>query len=291
MTERILHEDGIELATEAFGNPAHPPVLLIMGVMASMLWWPDEFCRRLAAQGRYVIRYDNRDTGRSTTYEPGNPTYTFDDLADDAIRVLDGYGLPRAHLVAISMGGMIGQLATLMHPDRVITLTAISTSPFDDERHQPTEPSPSEPEQEASVAGPDFGDRDQVIASMVEDLRRLAGTKHPFDEAGLARLVGRDFDRARNYSSRINHTQLTGGEAWHGRLRELRAPLLVVHGTADPVFSVDHGIALAQAVGGAPVVQIDGMGHDLPEGDWDEIIDAIVTHTGASETDHDEHRA
>src|SRR5262245_36076186 len=94
---KTIRVAGIEMATEAFGDPGHPPILLIMGMMASMLWWPDEFCRQLAGNGRYAVRYDNRDTGLSTTWEPGKPGYTFDDMADDAVRVLDGYGLAAAH--------------------------------------------------------------------------------------------------------------------------------------------------------------------------------------------------
>ena len=125
----MIRADGIELATEALGDPAHPPVLLIMSVMASMLWWPDEFCERLANRGRRVVRYDNRDTGRSTTYEAGKPAYTLDDMADDAVRVLDGYGFSAAHLVGMSLGGMIAQLAALKHPARVASLTAIGASP------------------------------------------------------------------------------------------------------------------------------------------------------------------
>ena len=286
MNVQIVHRDGIELATEAVGRPDHPPVLLIMGRMASMLWWPDEFYRRLAARGRFVIRYDNRDTGRSTTYQPGKPGYSVDDLADDTMRVLDGYGLARAHLVGMSMGGMIGQLATLKYPDRVTTLTVISSSPLDDEQHQPLALDQSEPEQEAPALGPDCTDREQAVTFMVEDSRGLAGTKHPFDEAGLRALVARDFERARHYANIFNHTLLTGGESWRGRLGEMRSPLLVIHGTADPVFEIGHGIALAQAVGGAPVVQIDGMGHELHEGDWDEIIEAIIAHTGSNQPDH-----
>ena len=94
-----------------------------------MLWWPEDFCKRIAAEGRYVIRYDNRDTGRSTTYKPGKPPYTFDDMANDAIRVLDGYGIAKAHIVGMSLGGMIGQLAALKYPSRVSSITAISTTP------------------------------------------------------------------------------------------------------------------------------------------------------------------
>ena len=131
MSERTIEAGEIELATQRFGDPARPPVLLIMGGMASMLWWPQEFCERLASHGRHVIRYDQRDTGRSTKYPPGEAPYTLDDLADDAIGVLDGYKISAAHVVGMSLGGMIGQIAALKHPSRVLSLTAISSSPVE----------------------------------------------------------------------------------------------------------------------------------------------------------------
>ena len=130
MSERMIRGDGIELATQSFGDPARPTVLLIMGGMASMLWWPQEFCERLASRGRHVSRYDQRDTGLSTNYPPGGAPYGLEDLVDDAIRVLDGYAIPAAHIVGMSLGGMIGQIAALEHPSRVLSLTAISSSPI-----------------------------------------------------------------------------------------------------------------------------------------------------------------
>src|SRR5688572_24610709 len=128
MTERMVTTNGVELATEAFGDPAHAPLLLIMGGMASMLWWPDEFCARLAAHGRYVIRYDHRDTGRSTRYPPGKAPYALDDFVKDAIGVLDGYGIASTHIVGMSLGGMIGQLAAVGYPSRVRSLSTISST-------------------------------------------------------------------------------------------------------------------------------------------------------------------
>jgi pimeloyl-ACP methyl ester carboxylesterase len=285
MDERMIRADGVELCAEAFGNPADPPVLLIMGLMASMLWWPEELCHRLAGHQRYVIRYDNRDTGRSTTYPPGEPGYTLDDMADDAARILDGYGIPRAHLVGASLGGMIGQLVALKHPARVASFTAISSSPFDSDIHGG--PDRGGEAEQTNAAGPDLTDREQTIAFMVEGSRRLAGSAFPFDEDGIRRLVERDFDRARNYQSSLNHMLLTGGEAWRGRLREIRAPLLVIHGTEDPLFPPSEGAKLAAAVGNTPVIQIAGMGHDLPEPAWDPIIAAIVDHTDRARVDGD----
>src|SRR3954469_18621716 len=129
MTERTIDADGALLCAEAFGDPADPPVLLVMGIGGSMLWWDDDFCAALAAGGRFAIRYDHRDTGRSSSDPPGRPTYTGDDLVADAARVLDGYGIARAHVVGLSMGGALAQLVALDFADRVASLVLMSTSP------------------------------------------------------------------------------------------------------------------------------------------------------------------
>lgn len=120
MSEQIIKMDGIAICTESFGKQTDPPILLIMGATASMICWEDEFCQRLADNGRYVIRYDNRDVGRSVTYAPGKPEYTLEDLADDGVGVLDAFGIERAHIVGMSMGGMLAQIIALRHPERVL---------------------------------------------------------------------------------------------------------------------------------------------------------------------------
>src|SRR4051794_21135043 len=129
MTERIVEANGVELCTEAFGDPAHPPILLVMGMGASMLWWEAGFCRLLADGGTFVIRYDHRDTGRSVTYEAGRPGYSGADLVADALGVLDAYEIPVAHLVGVSAGAAFAQLLALDHPDRVSSLVLVSSSP------------------------------------------------------------------------------------------------------------------------------------------------------------------
>jgi len=280
MNERLIRAGGVELAAQAFGDPERPPVLLIMGAMASMLWWPDGFCERLANRGRYVVRYDNRDTGHSTTCPPGEPAYTGDDMADDAMRVLDGFGLSSAHLVGMSAGGMTAQLAALRHPARVASLTVISASPLGEDTSGLPGPSAAYGRHAAAFGRVDWTDRAQVIRFMVTDSRMLAGTAHPFDEARVRLRIERDFDRARNFASATNHLRVGGGEAWEGRLSELRAPLLVIHGTADPLFPIEHGIALAEKIAGATLVRLEGGGHELHEAHWDTIITAIVAHTG-----------
>ncbi|MER8463219.1 alpha/beta hydrolase [Mesorhizobium sp. M1396] len=270
------------IMSEAFGDPANPPLLLIMGAMASMLWWPEALCRKLADSGLFVIRYDNRDTGRSTKYRPGEPPYTFDDMADDAMRVLDDHGIGKAHVAGMSMGGMIAQLVALKHPSRVASLTVISSSPIGiDTSHLP-QTSDAYAEHSAEGAKVDWSDRDQVIDFIVRDARAIASTAHPFDEARMRAFVEQDYDRSGGFLSATNHFMLRGGDAWKGRLHEMTAPLLVIHGTADPIFPVEHGEALAKAVAGAKIIRIEGGGHELHPDDWTKISAAIVAHTQAA---------
>ena len=282
MTERMIRTEGAELATQTYGELADPPLLLIMGGMASMLWWPDAFCAALAERGRFVIRYDNRDTGRATKYPVGEPGYTFDDMIEDAMRVLDAHGIRAAHLVGMSLGGMIGQVAALKHPSRVLTLTAISSSPVGVDTARLPSFSKDVMEHMDAAEGLDWSGRDQVIAYMVEDSRVLAGKPRSFDEQRVRAFIARDYDRSGGYlNAATNHATLSVGDSWKGRLREIKAPVLVIHGTADPIYPPQHGAALADAVAGATFVPLDGGGHELHEADWDTIIAAIVRHTGA----------
>ena len=278
MSERIIHTQGLDIATEAFGDPAHPPVLLIMGGGASMLWWPEPFCAQLAGHRRYVIRYDQREFGRSTPYDPGGRPFSYDDLVDDTMRILDGYDLPAAHLVGMSFGGMIGQMAALEHPVRVRSLTAISSSPVGIDTSRL--PAMSEAyEQHLSTADTvAWSDRDQAIAYMVQEARLVAGTAHPVHEAEVRALVARDYDRSGGYPSASNFNW-QGGEQWQGRLPELQPPLLVIHGTADPVYPIEHGEEFLKVVAGARLVCIPGGGHELHPNDWATMIDAIAEHT------------
>ena len=279
MNERMIRVGGLELAAESFGDASRPPILLIMGGMASMLWWPDALCEELASHGRYVIRYDNRDTGHSTKYPPGKPGYTFEDMVDDVFRVLDGYAIPGAHVVGMSLGAMIGQVAALRHPSRVLSLTAISSSPVGtDTSHLPQFSDAFMARMEAAEEV-DWSDRSQAIACMVEDSCVLAGTAFPFEEAEVRAFIERDHDRAGGYLSATNHGSLEIGDAWRGRLHEMRPPLLVIHGTADPVYPIEHGAELAAAVAGASFVALEGGGHELHPAHWDTIVTAIVTHT------------
>jgi pimeloyl-ACP methyl ester carboxylesterase len=283
MTERMIRTNGAEIATEAFGDPRQPGLLLIMGGMASMLWWPDEFCGRLAGHDRYVVRYDHRDTGHSTKYPPGDAPYTLDDFAKDAIGVLDEYGIASAHIVGMSLGGMIGQIAAVGYPTRVLSLTVISSTPVGaDNSRLPPSDAAWFAHQATTGEKVDWSDRTQVIDFMVDDSRMTASAAHPFDEARLRQLIERDYDRAGGYLNATNHGALMGEVSRRRPLPEIRVPLLVIHGTADPVFPIEHGIALCQAVPGSKLTRIEGGGHELHPGDWDTIIGAVVEHTGVA---------
>ena len=277
-SKNVVGGNGVTIATGTFGDPLAPPVLLIMGAMASMMWWPDEFCRKLAASGRYVIRYDNRDTGLSTKYAPGNPPYSMEDMAGDAVAVLDAYGIASAHLVGMSLGGMIAQILALSAPERVSSLTLVSTTPMGLELEFPPI-SADYMEHVAAAESVDWSDRTQVIDFMTKDARMVASTAHPHDANRIRAFIERDHDRSGGPLSATNHFMLQGGETVKGKLKSLEAPLLVIHGTTDPIFSVEHGMAIAEVVAGSEYLPIAGGGHELHRADWGIIIPAIVRHT------------
>jgi pimeloyl-ACP methyl ester carboxylesterase len=249
-------------------------VLLIMGQMASMLWWPDGFCERLAAAGRFVLRYDHRDTGRSTAYPPGRAGYSGDDLVADAAAVLDGHGLARAHVVGFSAGGALAQILALARPERVSTLTVISSSPVRGPAGLPG-PDPAYLRHAAGGAEVDWSDRAAVTDSIVSEARALAGDR-PFDEEETRAFVARDLARTTNPASLPNHMLVPEAALPSGTLA---APLLVIHGTADPLFPPAHGEALAGTKVPGTFVPVRGGGHALHEQDWPLIVDAIVRHT------------
>ncbi len=278
MAQRMIQANGVALCAEAFGDPRDPPILLIMGIGASMLWWEAGFCRMLADGGRFVIRYDHRDTGRSVTYEPGRPEYTGGDLVADAAGVLDTYERAAGHVVGVSAGGAFAQLLALDAPDRVRSLTLISTSPA-----MPVKRALPHPSEEfgrfVSTARVDWSDAASVIEYLVEYARLLAGDERPFDEDAARDLVRRDIERARDFAALQNHDLISDDGHERGPLSSIVVPTLVVHGTADPMFPAGHGEALAEAILGARLLRLDGAGHGLDRHDWDIVAGAILEHT------------
>ena len=260
-----------ELQVQCIGDAHQPCQLLVMGAQASMLWWPRAFCERLAQRGRYVVRFDMRDTGLSTKWPPGAPTYTGEDLADDLVAILDALGVARAHLAGVSQGGMISQIAALKHPTRFASLAVISATPLSDEKLPP--PTPAFGALAKRGEQIDWTCRGQVVPYLVEFQRLLLGDD--FDEAATRQLVGDDFDRSGGLAHANNHYLIEGGEAWKGLLGTLRLPVVAMNGNKDPVFSPAHGQAIARAVPGARFVALPG-GHGLDPVAWDAIIDELM---------------
>jgi pimeloyl-ACP methyl ester carboxylesterase len=275
--------NGIEIEYETFGDAGAQPLLLIMGLGAQMLSWDEEFCTRLAARGFHVIRYDNRDCGLSTKLESAGlpdvmaalsgdpqPAYTLDDLADDAVGLLDALGIDKAHIVGASMGGFIAQLVAINHPDRVLSLTSIMSGPGG------TDTVPPQPEGAAVLMTVPPPTREEQIAHGLWIRRVLHGPGDPFDETAETARVERAYDRS--YYPAGTGRQLVAILAAHSRtekLRQVKRPTLVVHGLDDVLVPVENGRRVAAAVPGARLIEFEGMGHNLPERVWPPVLDAI----------------
>lgn len=279
-----MSANGVDLCVQTFGEPADPPILLIGGAESSMDWWEDELCELLAAGRRFVIRYDQRDTGQSITYLPGAPEYDGTDLTADAVGVLDALGIERAHIVGISSGGGVGQELALVHADRVATLTLLSTSPVGPGPADRPELPPMSEELASRFAEPapepDWSDRGAVIGYIIEGLRPFAGSL-PVDEGRQRALVERVVDRTINIESSMkNHWLLEEGEPVGKPVSDITASTLVLHGTEDPLFPYEHGEALAREIPGARLIPLEGAGHEFPPRLlWNQVVAAILEHT------------
>jgi pimeloyl-ACP methyl ester carboxylesterase len=274
-----VHVNGVDLCVETFGSPTDPAILLIMGAGASMDWWQDDFCARLAAGPRYVIRYDHRDTGQSTSYPPGEPGYTGDDLVADAAALIAILGVGRAHVVGQSAGGALAQVLALDHRERVASLTLVATSPAGSDPDLP--PMIDEASAAfAAIAEPDWPDRAAVIEYLTEQWRASASRSRPFDAEGTRALSARVVERTANMESSMkNFYAAQGTDRWRERLGQLDVPTLIVHGTEDPLFPLGHGEALAREIPGAELLTLEGAGHELARRDWDVVVPAILAHT------------
>jgi len=291
--ERMVRANGVDLRTQAFGDPSDPALLLIMGAIASMRRWPDDFCIRLAEAGRFVIRYDNRDTGRSTVFPVGAPGYSIRDLADDAVGVLDAYGIGSAHVAGWSMGGMITQNIAIHHPNRIRSAFLFGTSPDGSAAGSAASGAgadsgalspPPQPVLEwfAVLAGVDWTDEAQAIEAWVrEDLVLLGPGDTPAPDLVRANvtIIVRE---ARNIlSHRKNHSIVVATSYWRDQLKDIRTPTLVMHGSHDYCLPLDHAKALATEIPGAKLIVVEGMGHVLSPTSryWNVFADALIAHT------------
>ena len=292
-----VQANGIQIEYDTIGDPACPPLLLIMGLGGQLIHWDEDFCRQLAARDLFVIRFDNRDTGLSTRFEAaGLPDmaalldarlqvqsiqapYGLDDMAEDAAKLLETLDIEKAHICGSSMGGMIAQLLALRHPQRLLSLTSIYSTTGNPDLPQ------SQPAAMEALLTPQPVERQAYIDFNVTTMKAIAGTGFPFDEQFIRRVSARAYDRA-FYPSGVGR-QMMAVIAQQDRtaaLGSVTVPTLVVHGTADPLVPAAHGQATADAIPGAQLLLVEGMGHDLPhiKGPWPQVIDAVAEHTKAA---------
>jgi pimeloyl-ACP methyl ester carboxylesterase len=285
MPESTARVGDVELAYETFGNPSDPAMLLVMGLGTQMLGWHEEFCQALADRGFHVIRYDNRDIGRSTKLSSHAPptvrqlvrrdkraaAYTLADMADDGMGLLDALGIGPAHVVGASMGGMIAQTMAFRHPDRVLSLVSIMSNTGSRWTGQPALATYRLLLKRAPR------DREGFIAHTANVFTRIGSTAFPHDAAELRRRAGMAYDRGHDPAG--SGRQLAAIIAAPNRtvdLGRISVPTLVIHGTADKLVSPSGGRATARAIPGARLLMIEGMGHDLPRAAWPRMIDAIA---------------
>lgn len=282
---------GITLCYERFGQAGDPPILLIMGLATQMIAWADEFCQELASRGFEVVRFDNRDCGRSTCLDTPPPTpaqivtrrfrsvaYTLSDMADDALGLMRALELEPAHVVGVSMGGMIAQTLAAEHPASVRSLVSIMSNTGNRWTGQPA----------LGIyryllrRAPE--DRDGFIEHTVRVFTAIGSPGFPGDEERIREMAARSYDRGRDPAGpgRQLAAILASGDRT-ARLRQIATPTLVIHGTKDRMIRKSGGRATARAIPGARLEMIEGMGHDLPEALWPRIIDLIAGHAKSAQ--------
>lgn len=295
---QMAKANGIELCYEIFGAPDAEPLVLIMGLGAQMIHWDDDFCRDLAARGFRVIRFDNRDIGHSSKLSGGKPLraieliklrlfkiapeapYKLWDMASDVVGLLDTLGIKKAHIVGASMGGMIAQEIAMQHPERVLSLTSIMSS-----TGNPKLPGPTR-EASAILLAPPPATKEEYLRRFGQTWKVLRGASFPLDEAKDLERAERTYARGLNPAGvgRQLRAILASGNR-KDRLRSVKAPTLVIHGTIDPLVKVEAGKDTAASIPGAKLLLIEGMGHALPIPMWPTIVDAIADHAhGAAKT-------
>jgi pimeloyl-ACP methyl ester carboxylesterase len=259
----------VQIHYETLGAPEDPALLLVAGLGAQLIIWHDELCHSFVDRGFFVIRFDNRDCGLSTVLSDGD-AYTVSDMAADAVAVLDALQIDAAHVVGHSLGGMIAQTMAIEHPDRVLTLTSISSTTGNPDFGQPTAEALEGIAREAAT------DVEVAIESDVA-ARRIWASPSWFDEEETRAYFRHAHERSFTPGSSLRQLMaIAESPDREPQLRELTVPTLVIHGTLDPLVPSDGGTRTADVVPGAELLLVEGMGHDLPVQVWQQVISAIT---------------
>jgi pimeloyl-ACP methyl ester carboxylesterase len=283
MPEERAPANGIEIVYETIGDPSDPPLLLVMGLGMQLIHWDDELCELLAGRGFRVIRFDNRDAGLSTQIDARVPNlarafagfridapYLLDDMAADAVGLLDHLGIEAAHVAGASLGGMIAQSMAIRHPERVLSLTSIMSTTGERRVGRP----------KLRVWGVLVRraprDKDAYVEYFVRVFRLIGSRGFPSDEGRIRELAAASYERAHRPAGTARQlAAITASGDRTEELRGLRVPTTVFHGRDDPLVPFRGGRATAEAIPGAGLVAIPGMGHDLPREVWPRLADAI----------------
>ncbi len=291
-----VRANGLNLEYEIFGDAKAEPLVLIMGLGAQMILWPDDFCHRLADAGYHVFRYDNRDVGLSTKYEEGGKPrlmragiahtlgmkvtapYTLHEMAQDALGFLDALKIRNAHIVGASMGGMIAQILSAKHPKRVKTLTLIMSS-----TNNPRLPGPSLKIRMRLVKRPEHIDRESIINHSMQTWRLIGSPDYPADDKSLRTKIERSYDRCaypRGIARQTMAIMATGSLV--PLLKSVAAPTRIIHGADDPLVPIAHAHDIAKHISGSELITIPGMGHDLPVELVPTLARLVIDHVGAT---------
>ncbi len=297
MNEQLVRvpTTGTEICYETFGSPGDPPILLIMGLGTQMIAWPDAFCADLASRGNFVVRFDNRDVGRSTHFNElatpkplhvlvrrARPPYRLEDMASDAVGLLDSLGIGKAHVVGASMGGFIAQLVAIGNPERLRSLGLIMTSTGSRRVGRPRAHVLAQIGRRRRPGA----DRESAMALVAQIAHVIGSPGYPYDEAYIRDLAGRGYDRAYDPSGYIRQAEAIMAQTDRSAaLRRMSVPTVVIHGLADPLVAPSGGRALAKAIAGSRFVGLAGMGHDLPRALWPRIADEIAQTVGEGESE------
>lgn len=275
-TRFVTAGDGVKLFTQATGQSERGTILLAMGATASMVWWPDSMVARLAEEGYQVIQFDHRDTGQSTTNPPGDVSYDIFDVASDLIAILDAYEVKTANLVGMSLGGYVSQIVALTHPGRVRSLTLIASEPLG-VGYEGEGISDEFMQHFASMAKLNWSDHQAVVRFMLKIAELSAGSAPPFDRDVALRRIERELQRTSSMQSAFNHSMISGELGPRLNAGRLELPVLIVHGSEDPIISVSAARASAVTIEGAQLLLLDDRGHELLDADVPRITEAILS--------------